>query len=740
MKRVGDINQQVTAQDTNRRLCLRNSNTLPDFSKVGGLSTHIQLLREIIIFPLLYEDLYKHFCVKAPRGVLFYGPPGTGKTLVAGALSTELSRVGNGKVTFYQRKGADILDKWFGESERKLSELFLQANKTRPSIIFFDELDGLAPVRCQQNDQNHCSIVATLLTLMDGLDNKPGVVVIGATNRIDALDPALRRPGRFDREIYFPLPSVNARKEILQVHTYSWTYKPSNELLYKIAESTSGCCGSDLQALCAEAVLCSLKREYPDVHKPRLIGTKMKINIYNLVVQEIDFLNARMNLVPTAQRLGNYRARKLSPFIKPLLQRQLDKIIKYINILLPQFTQPFKKFLIGNERYVGRLVLKGSNQQGLIVHIIPAILQFLEHIPCYMLDIPALFETNIKNARQNLPSILVLSRVDDWWDMIESSIQLSLTTMLEDLHPGIPLLLIATCNEELPLMLQNYFYNNSSIVIKIDDPNVEERENFFAPLFFGNSETSVATILKKETPNENIKETIPIQKCKREIGVRHKKHQICLKDISHKCNNLKRKSNRCHQNVHIKKRKIDRFSDDLEANYKCKCKKAFSTTSTIIEHRSDITSLDSRCSLTDLNKNRGRSKNIKNTTLIDMIDCSVFQDENFIGKIPSRVASEGSVGTFLETIVKKEPKSFFEFESTTKLCQDLNNPKTVDIFNLWKRTAHETSANLPVGQLEMLYDIIAACIVVNKHKYHGFIETLEKTLNNFERSTKSYAE
>lgn len=98
-----------------------------------------------------------------------------------------------------------------------MSELFLQANKTRPSIIFFDELDGLAPVRCQQNDQNHCSIVATLLTLMDGLDNKPGVVVIGATNRIDALDPALRRPGRFDREIYFPLPSVNARKEILQV-------------------------------------------------------------------------------------------------------------------------------------------------------------------------------------------------------------------------------------------------------------------------------------------------------------------------------------------------------------------------------------------------------------------------------------------------------------------------------------------------------------------------------------------
>lgn len=238
------------------RACLRPKiKNLTDFSKVGGLSSHIKLLREIIIFPLLYGELYKHFNIKAPRGVLFFGPPGTsvqnkisgnlylymyvcvlgtGKTLVAGALATELNREGTGKVTFYQRKGADILDKWVGESERKLRELFhqvlqknsntitstdriFQAIRNRPTVIFFDELDGLAPVRSQKNDQVHCSVVATLLALMDGLDNTSGVVVIGATNRIDAIDPALRRPGRFDRELYFPLPSVNARKEILQV-------------------------------------------------------------------------------------------------------------------------------------------------------------------------------------------------------------------------------------------------------------------------------------------------------------------------------------------------------------------------------------------------------------------------------------------------------------------------------------------------------------------------------------------
>ncbi|GJQ79242.1 hypothetical protein Trydic_g5486 [Trypoxylus dichotomus] len=474
-----------------------------DFSKVGGLSSHIKLLREIIIFPLLYGDLYKHFNVKAPRGVLFFGPPGTGKTLVAGALATELNREGNGKVTFYQRKGADILDKWVGESERKLRDLFHQATRSRPSVIFFDELDGLAPVRSQKNDQVHCSVVATLLALMDGLDNTSGVVVIGATNRIDAIDPALRRPGRFDRELFFPLPSVNARREILQVHTASWKNKPSFNFLTQMSELTSGCCGADLQALCAEAFLCCLKRLYPNLHRPPL-GTKVKIEAESIMIEEIDFLNARMNIVPTNQRLGNYRVRKLSPFIKPLLQRQLDKIIRYIQILLPQFTQPFKKFLIGSERYAGRLILKGNNQQGLTVHIVPAILQTLEHIPCYTLDIPALFESSIKNARQNLPSILVLSRIDDWWELIDSGMQIGLTAMLEDLHAGLPLLLIATCNQELPDMLQEYFYNNSSIVIKIEDPTAEEREHFFTPLFFGNTDCSVYKVLNRKLSLENV--------------------------------------------------------------------------------------------------------------------------------------------------------------------------------------------------------------------------------------------
>ena len=150
-------------------------------------------------------------------GVLFYGPPGTGKTLMARALASECSQDGR-KVAFFMRKGADCLSKWIGESERQLRLLFDQAYTMRPSIIFFDEIDGLAPVRSSRNDQIHSSIVSTLLALMDGLDNRGEIIVIGATNRIENIDPALRRPGRFDRELRF----ANFAKRLAHCSRRKW--------------------------------------------------------------------------------------------------------------------------------------------------------------------------------------------------------------------------------------------------------------------------------------------------------------------------------------------------------------------------------------------------------------------------------------------------------------------------------------------------------------------------------------
>lgn len=148
--------------------------------------------------------------------ILFFNV-GTGKTLLARALANECS-FGSRKVSFFMRKGADLLSKWVGESEKQLRLLFEQAAQMKPSIIFFDELDGLAPVRSSRQDQIHASIVSTLLALMDGLDNRGEVIVIGATNRIDAIDPALRRPGRFDRELYFPLPARKVSRKMLSYH------------------------------------------------------------------------------------------------------------------------------------------------------------------------------------------------------------------------------------------------------------------------------------------------------------------------------------------------------------------------------------------------------------------------------------------------------------------------------------------------------------------------------------------
>lgn len=159
------------------------------------------------------------------------------------------------------RKGADCLSKWVGEAERQLRLLFEQAKRMQPSIIFFDEIDGLAPVRSQKQDQIHASIVSTMLALMDGLDDRGQVIIIGATNRVDAIDPALRRPGRFDRELAFPLPDVVARRAILDIHTKSWRPAMSDSFKSELAEATAGYCGADVKALCAEAALRCVLRE-----------------------------------------------------------------------------------------------------------------------------------------------------------------------------------------------------------------------------------------------------------------------------------------------------------------------------------------------------------------------------------------------------------------------------------------------------------------------------------------------
>ncbi|KAE9590609.1 hypothetical protein Lal_00023149 [Lupinus albus] len=232
------------------------------WESIAGLKEVIRCMKEVVILPLLYPELFDNLGLTPPRGVLLHGYPGTGKTLVVRALIGACAR-GNKRIAYFARKGADCLGKYVGDAERQLRLLFQVAEKCQPSIIFFDEIDGLAPCRTRHQDQTHSSVVSTLLALMDGLKSRGSVVVIGATNRPDAVDPALRRPGRFDREIYFPLPSVEDRASILSVHTQRWPKPISGSLHEWIARKTLGYAGADLQALCTQAAINALKRNFP---------------------------------------------------------------------------------------------------------------------------------------------------------------------------------------------------------------------------------------------------------------------------------------------------------------------------------------------------------------------------------------------------------------------------------------------------------------------------------------------
>ncbi len=216
--------------------------------QIAGMDGYIRKLKEMIVFPLIYSHLFEKLNISLPRGVLFHGPPGTGKTLMARLLAEACSD-STRKVTFFMRNGSDCLSKWIGEAERNMRLLFKKAKECQPAIIFFDEIDGLAPERTGRQDQSHISLVSTLLALMDGLDDRGQVVVIGATNRIHSIDSALRRPGRFDREFYFGLPDEPARAKILKIHTKTWEPSIEDSLAVELASRTSGFSGADMKVI-----------------------------------------------------------------------------------------------------------------------------------------------------------------------------------------------------------------------------------------------------------------------------------------------------------------------------------------------------------------------------------------------------------------------------------------------------------------------------------------------------------
>jgi len=256
----------------------------------------------MVLLPLLYPDLFQSLGISPPKGILFHGPPGTGKTLAARALAGACTKSSPVPVALFARKGADCLGKFHGEAERTLRLLFEEAKRRAPAIIFLDEIDALAPCRSSRSgggDQIHASVVSTLLALMDGATDRGGVVVVGATNRPEAIDPALRRPGRFDREVFFPLPGPGQRVEILRALTKKWPESPSEGVLEVMGGGAEGYAGADLQALCSSAVMAAVRRSAPRLLEQLIDDnddstTKDNISTANTAKNKRDYLHSML--------------------------------------------------------------------------------------------------------------------------------------------------------------------------------------------------------------------------------------------------------------------------------------------------------------------------------------------------------------------------------------------------------------------------------------------------------------
>ena len=263
------------------------------YEDIGGLHEEIQRIREMVELPLRHPELFQRLGIEPPRGVFLFGPPGCGKTLLAKAVANESD------ANFYVISGPEIMSKFYGESEARLREIFQKAHESAPSIIFIDEMDAIAPKREEVTGEVERRVVAQLLSLMDGMGSRGNIIVIGATNRPNAIDPALRRPGRFDREIEIAVPDRQGRYEILQIHTRNMPLAKDVDL-QKLANLSHGYTGADLSSLCREAAMKALRRYLPEIN---LEEEKIPPETLEKMDVELDdFTAAYREITPTAMR------------------------------------------------------------------------------------------------------------------------------------------------------------------------------------------------------------------------------------------------------------------------------------------------------------------------------------------------------------------------------------------------------------------------------------------------------
>ncbi len=325
------------------------------YEDIGGLHEELQRIREMIELPLKHPELFRHLGIEPPKGVILYGPPGSGKTLIAKAVANETG------AHFVSINGPEIMSKFYGESEARLREVFQEAEQNAPSIIFIDELDAIAPKRSEVTGEVERRVVSQLLTLMDGLRSRGQVVVMGATNRMEAIDPALRRPGRFDREIRVGVPDRNGRKEILLIHTRRMPLAEDVNI-DELADITHGFVGADIAALTREAAMNALRRFLPQIDlEKEIIPAEI---LEQIKVTRDDFANALKNIQPSALRevvleIPNVKWEEIGGLetVKQELREAVEWPIKYPEVFKRLGIRPPRGILLYGPPGTGKTLL-----------------------------------------------------------------------------------------------------------------------------------------------------------------------------------------------------------------------------------------------------------------------------------------------------------------------------------------------------------------------------------------------
>jgi transitional endoplasmic reticulum ATPase len=453
------------------------------YEDIGGLKQEVQKVRELIELPLKHPEIFERLGVEAPKGVLLHGPPGTGKTLLAKAVANETD------ANFLSISGPEIMSKFYGESEERLREIFKEAEEDAPSIIFIDELDSIAPKREEVTGEVERRVVAQLLALMDGLKSRGQVVVIGATNRPNAVDMALRRPGRFDREIELGVPDKNARLEILQIHTRGMPLAEDVDLK-KLADISHGYVGADLESLTKEAAMRALRRVLPEIDL-EVESIPMEV-LEKLEVTQKDFMDAFMDTEPSAMRevlveIPDVRWEDVGGLeeVKRSLKEAVEWPLKYPDLFSYMDARPPKGILLYGPPGTGKTLLAKAVANESEANFISV--KGPEFLSKWVGESEKAVRETFRKARQAAPCIIFFDEIDaiaplrgrEYGTHVTESVISQILTELDGLEELRGVVVIAATNRPDivdPALLRPGRFDR---LLNIPPPDLKAREEIF---------------------------------------------------------------------------------------------------------------------------------------------------------------------------------------------------------------------------------------------------------------------